>query len=243
MNRIMMIEHMNSAKIYYESELVDKDKTELQEEIRKLRRDLSRLKATIDHPEYDWENKILPEYETLCRTREHLEMAKKAYSELGGVDLETISDKYAHIFRERLPFLQKIRFTISRGFLDHSYAVYVGKNDRVKSMGGNTCQTYLPLGKRHEYLFDDIRTRDELNDYLDVIHIEEWNRHYDLRRYGWMALDGDYWEIGFFYNNGSSPYYITGSNSYPYNFEQFLWLFGLDLRNRSIISLESRTEE
>lgn len=229
---------MTSAKIYYESELVDKDKVELQVEIRKLRRDLSQLKAKIEHPAYAPENKVPSDYEMLCKTREHLEMAKKAYSELGGEDLETISDRYAKRFQGNLPFLVKIEFTISESFFNHRYTVYVGRNDRIKAMSWDRRQTFLPLGKKHNWM-DDIRSRDELNAYLKSIHIEEWNRHYDLRRFGWMALDGDMWEIGFFYNNGRSPYYITGINSYPYNFDHFLWLFGLDFRNRSIISLES----
>ena len=40
--------------------------------------------------------------------------------------------------------------------------------------------------------------------------------------------DGTQWELEFEYNNGQRPVRFNGDNSYPYNFDKFQMLFGID---------------
>ena len=44
-----------------------------------------------------------------------------------------------------------------------------------------------------------------------------------------MVLDGTQWELEFEYSNGHKPVRFDGDNSYPYNFDKFQRLFGIDV--------------
>lgn len=63
---------------------------------------------------------------------------------------------------------------------------------------------------------------------LKVFNIGEWRRPYTTKRFGYRALDGTQWELEFEYNNGHKPVRFDGDNSYPYNFDKFQRLFGID---------------
>jgi hypothetical protein len=60
------------------------------------------------------------------------------------------------------------------------------------------------------------------------MYIGEWLRHYDPKRFGCDVLDGTQWSVIFEYNNGHKPVEFSGSNDYPYNFDDFIEIFGLD---------------
>ncbi|WP_291549169.1 hypothetical protein [Clostridium sp. HMP27] len=60
------------------------------------------------------------------------------------------------------------------------------------------------------------------------LHIGEWCRRYSTKRFGYTVCDGTQWGLEFEYNNGHKPVRFHGDNSYPYNFNKFLMLFGID---------------
>jgi len=64
---------------------------------------------------------------------------------------------------------------------------------------------------------------------LKELHIGEWRRCYTTKRFGYMVLDGTQWELEFEYTNGHKPVRFDGDNSYPYNFDKFQRLFGIDV--------------
>lgn len=53
-------------------------------------------------------------------------------------------------------------------------------------------------------------------------------RRYSTQRFGYTVCDGTQWELEFEYSNGHKPVRIDGDNSYPYNFNKFQMLFGID---------------
>ncbi|HEM3619706.1 TPA: hypothetical protein U1D09_002225 [Streptococcus suis] len=64
---------------------------------------------------------------------------------------------------------------------------------------------------------------------LKDLHIGEWGRRYSTKRFGYMVLDGTQWELEFEYNNDHKLVRFDGDNSYPYNFDKFQMLFGIDV--------------
>ncbi len=60
------------------------------------------------------------------------------------------------------------------------------------------------------------------------INIGEWRRRYTTNRFGYVVCDGTQWELEFEYNNDQRPVRFNGDNSYPYNFNKFQMLFGID---------------
>ena len=71
-------------------------------------------------------------------------------------------------------------------------------------------------------------TKDTFIASLKKLHIGEWRRRYSTKRFGYMVCDGTQWELKFEYNNGHKPLRFDGDNSYPYNFDKFQILFGIE---------------
>ena len=70
--------------------------------------------------------------------------------------------------------------------------------------------------------------KEELLSGIRELHIGEWRRHYTLKRFGYMVIDGTQWEFKIEYSNGAKPECYDGDNAHPYNFSKFLELFGLE---------------
>lgn len=70
--------------------------------------------------------------------------------------------------------------------------------------------------------------KEDFLDGLRELHIGEWRSNYDPRRFGYVVLDGTQWELEIFFSNGHKTVKIYGSNPYPYNFNKFLELLGID---------------
>lgn len=71
-------------------------------------------------------------------------------------------------------------------------------------------------------------SKEEFLDGLYDLHIGEWRNKYDLRRFGCMVLDGTQWELEIYFSNGHKPVKIYGDNAYPYNFDRFQELLGIE---------------
>jgi len=84
-----------------------------------------------------------------------------------------------------------------------------------------------PLSLWDEYNEEPF-TKDTFIDALKDLYIGEWRRRYSTERFGYVVCDGTQWELEFEYNNGHRPVRFNGDNSYPYNFDKFQMLFGID---------------
>lgn len=84
-----------------------------------------------------------------------------------------------------------------------------------------------PLSLWDEYNEEPF-TKDTFIDALKDFHIGEWRRRYSTDRFGYIVCDGTQWELEFEYNNVHKPVRFNGDNSYPYNFDKFQMLFGID---------------
>ena len=72
-------------------------------------------------------------------------------------------------------------------------------------------------------------TKDAFIAALNNLHIGEWRRRYSTKRFGYMVLDGTQCELEFEYSNGHKAVKFDGDNSYPYNFDKFQMLLGIDI--------------
>ncbi len=71
-------------------------------------------------------------------------------------------------------------------------------------------------------------TKQELLEGLTSLHIGEWRKSYQPERFGYSVLDGTQWELEIHYSTGRKPAKFNGSNSYPYNFDEFTELLGIE---------------
>lgn len=206
---------------YYEEKLKGKSAAQIMTAIRSLKREMNRLKDIIEHPEYQC--MIHPSDETqLWCFRLYLARAKEALAEQGEVYKITKNEQKALDFATNIPNISKINFHIGGFFgpntdvsvdIDQAVHIYINEIESPITFPSEDYEEYTKKG-----FFDSLKD----------LHIGEWSKHYDLKKYGVYVLDGTQWELSIEYKNGRKPFKSGGDNAYPYNFNRFLELLGLD---------------
>lgn len=213
---------MISPESYYEMNLKGKTAEQIMSAIRGLKNEIGHLKNVMEHPNYGSEPIMCPSESTrLWCTREYLERAKIALAEAGGVYKPSQSELKTIEFENNLSAISKIVFTIGGyfgGYETREISLDCGdlQVNVQHSLPIEPEETAVPYGK------------DEFMDELSRLHIGEWRGSYSPERFGYVVLDGTQWELEIHYNNGAKPFKSHGTNSFPYNFNEFQELLGID---------------
>lgn len=216
---------MISPEGYYEEYLKGKTKEQIMTAIRGLKQEIGRLKNTMESPDYGQEEIVHPSEDTrLHWTREYLERAKQAYAEVGGTYTLSKSEEKAADFDSNMDFISKIIFSIG-GYFGGYRSYVIELSDGLRA--------YTKLWEDEEPLVlldedDEPFTKETFIATLADLHIGEWRRRYSTLRFGYTVCDGTQWELEFEYDNGHKTVKFDGDNSYPYNFDKFQMLFGID---------------
>lgn len=218
---------MISPESYYEENLRGKTKEQIMTAIRGLKQEMGRLKNIIEGPDEGIRTVMHPSESTqIYWTRKYLELAKQAYVDAGGNYSLSKAEEKAADFDANMDAISKITFSIG-GYFGGYCSYIVELSDELKA--------YTKLWEDEEplSLWDDDNqepcTKDTFIAALKDLHIGEWRRRYSTKRFGYMVLDGTQWELEFEYSNGHKPVRFDGDNSYPYNFDKFQMLFGIDV--------------
>lgn len=217
---------MISPEAYYEMNLKGKTAEQIMSVIRGLKQEIGRLKNVMEHPEYGSEPVMRPSEATqlLC-TRDYLDRAKLALAEAGVVYKPSQAELKALEFDNNFPFISKIIFSIG-GF-------FGGYESRTVSIDGdeiriNVEHSLIPTPSNLGEFEIEPLDKEEFMDELNRLHIGEWRRSYRPERFGYSYCDGTQWELEIHFSNGAKPFKSYGSNSYPYNFNEFQELLGID---------------
>ncbi len=206
---------------YYEEKLKGKSAAQIMTAIRSLKREISRLKNIIEHPEYQCMMHPSDETQLWC-FRLYLVRAKEALAEQGETYKPTKKEQKALDFEANIPNISKINFHIG-GFFGPNTDVFVDI-DQAVHIYINEIESPLTLPSED---YGDY-AKEEFYDSLKNLHLGEWQSNYNLTKYGYVVCDGTQWELSIEYNNGRKPFKSGGDNAYPYNFNRFLELLGLD---------------
>jgi len=217
---------MISPESYYEEYLKGKTKEQIMTAIRGLKQEIGRLKNTMESPDYGAEMIVHPSENTrLHCTREYLKRAKQAYAEAGGTYTLSKSEQKAADFDANMDAICNMTFSIGGYF--GGYRSYI-----VELTDGLKAYTKLWEDEEPLSLRDDDNeepfTKETFISALKDLHIGEWRRRYSTERFGYTVCDGTQWELEFEYSNGHKPARFNGDNSYPYNFDKFQMLFGIE---------------
>ena len=217
---------MISPEVYYEEQLKGKTKEQIISAIRGLKQEIGRLKNIMESPDYGQELIVHPSEDVrLHWTREYLEKAKQAYAEAGGIYTFSKLEEKAADFNLNMDFICKITFGIGGFFGGYrSYIVEISDNLKAYTKLWEDEESLILFDNENEEPF----TRGTFLAALADLHIGEWRRRYTTQRFGYTVCDGTQWELEFEYNNGHKPVRFEGDNSYPYNFDRFKMLFGID---------------
>lgn len=206
---------MISPETYYEENLKGKTSEEILKAIRSLKREITRLKNIAEHPEYVCEMHPSESVRISC-SHDYLERAKLALKESGVEYQPTKAELKAMEFDTNIPNISKIIFSIG-GFLCGEELVEVTITDDTAEL--KYCRSPIPV-KPEEY--DKIETIDKASflEEFKRLHIGEWSKNYNTKRFGYTVLDGTQWELEIHYSNDIKPVKIYGDNAYPYNFDR-----------------------
>lgn len=217
---------MISPESYYEMNLKGKNAEQIMSAIRGLKNEIGHLKNVMEHPDYGSELIACPSESTRLRcTREYLERAKVALLEAGGEYKPSQAELKAIEFDNNLSAIGKIVFTIGSFFGGCETRTISFENEELQV----NVQYALPVAPKETPidLLLPYNKAEFLNE-LSCLHIGEWRSKYNLRRFGYEVLDGTQWELEIHYKNGIKPFKIYGDNAYPYNFDEFKELLGID---------------
>lgn len=199
-----------SPKEFSDLNLKGKNEKQIMVEIRKLRKEIEELKIIIEDPSYkDIIHAKPDEYTRISMNRLYLQEAKKALEAIGGTYKKSRVEIKDERFNENISNISTITFTYGGYFLGRDKYVIHLKDNRI------TIQKYDFETLIEEKEIDKVEWMDEFK----ILHIGEWNSNYDCLD----ILDGIQWNLEIIYLNGKKKNFY-GSNQYPYNFHDFLYL-------------------
>ena len=215
---------MINPETYYAMNLKGKSQEEIMKKIRSLKIQIGQLKRSIENTD-DMVLEVFPSRLTRLKCdRDYLERAIRAYEEAGGEYVRSKAEQKDHDFNEALDSMSKLVFTIGGFFCGHETRTFTVSDGQVlvdveKTMISMDKEEYGPYRK------------EEFISGIKALHIGEWKRTYnDL-----LVMDGTQWELDIYYNNGRRPTKISGSNAYPYNFD--------DLKEFLEVEMEDEEDE
>lgn len=215
---------MINPETYYAMNLKGKSQEEIMKKIRSLKIQIGQLKQSIENTD-DMVLEVFPSRLTRLKCdRDYLERAIQAYEEAGGEYVRSKAEQKDHDFNEALDSMSQLMFTIGGFFCGQETRTFTVSDDQVfvdveKTMISMDKEEYGPYRK------------EEFISGIKALHIGEWKRTYnDL-----LVMDGTQWELDIYYNNGRRPTKISGSNAYPYNFD--------DLKEFLEVEMEDEEDE
>lgn len=211
---------MISPETYYEEFLQGKSQKAVLEQISLLREEISRLKKMLERGDVDPDSGITPDAMTRIKCdRDYLEMAKRALEEAGGQYKPTEEELLVQSFNMALNDM--CRFTLEIGGYFGGYTKYKYTISEEKVLFDVEHSLYLKPSNLPVY---EPFTRKEFLQGIAAFHIGEWKQEYDDLN----VLDGTQWSICIEYDGNREPVEISGSNAYPYNFEELLKFLNID---------------
>ena len=215
---------MICSETYYELYLKDKTADEILSAIRGLKSEIGRLKNIAEHPEYQCTLHPSEKVRISCH-REYLERAKQALVDMGVGYKPSKTELKVAEFDENLPYITSVALCIGGYFYGNDeYKVVLMDNDALFSCGHSD----IPSQSDEITVMDIDITKEEFLEELRRLHIGEWRKNYNTRRFGYGVCDGTQWSLEINYSNGIKTVKIYGDNAYPYNFDDLKALMGCD---------------
>ena len=203
---------------YVHIHLKGKSEEEANREIKKLRREISRLKRVIEESD-PYSDEMLeapsPGVRLSCNI-DYLDAAREYFESRGWEYKPSRAEIADKKFNDRLKDLKSIEIEYETVFLEESEIRKI-EFENEKILVERFRSYMIPINDDNsQKIFDGMNKRDLLNK-LAGIHIGEWKKNYFC-----PALDGCQWHVVFRYSDGKKCRF-EGSNSYPYNFDAFLY--------------------
>lgn len=207
---------------YYEMNLKGKDEKHLRSAIRGLKNEMGHLKNVMENPNYEEQDTIHPSEDVrISCIREYIARAIQAVEEMGAEYQLSKAELKAINFQNNLEHISKITFEIGCFFEGMTKHVVEFKGDKAILKSSKSHNVFQDKCILEEKSMD----KEEIIELLSHLYIGEWRKNYSPSRFGYYVMDGTQWSVSFEYSNGHKIMEFSGSNDYPYNFDEFLGIF------------------
>lgn len=196
-----------------------KEQRELTRAIRKELSEIDLLKEKMEHPDY----KGAGELSRIDEARKRVAKLKRELILCGGEYKPTAAERRSEKFDKNIPYISSLELCISGVFWGSEKKRLVVNEDEAFIEK----ELFLVYQPKEEYPKERV-DKTAFFDGIAALHIGEWRRKYDISRFGFLMLDGVQWSLNISYSNGTPTRKIHGDNSFPYNFERLLKLFGME---------------
>lgn len=169
--------------------------------------------------------------ESISSFRQFLSLAIAAYEKIGGVYKQSRLEQRAQKFQDNINLISEIGFMIGGYFGGFEIrTVTIGEEVDLDVLHFPYEMPIFVKEQKKEISPDDIQTLGSKESFLNSLkslHLGEWNRKYeDL-----SVLDGTQWCLTIKYSNEKRCFRVSGSNAYPYNFNEMQKILWIDLSN------------
>ena len=208
---------MISPESFIEMNIKGKTREKALKKVKKLRKEIRRLKKTVEENPYSDECQIHPSPEVQISVSRDYLLAAREYFKSQGWDYEPskkeIKDRE---FNEHLDSIKSIEIYYGGFFQGGKRWEISFDKDRIVV---DSILRHMPEFDETDLelpCFDDM-TRSDFISELRAIHMGEWKKDY----FNPDILDGTQWSVDIKYDGGEKRHY-SGSNMFPYNFNEFL---------------------
>lgn len=218
---------MICPETFYEMRLKGKTSEQIMTVIRGLKREITRLKNIVEHPNYELRSMVVHPTEKvqISMNREYLERAKQAFVEASGIYKPSATEQKALNFDNSIPYINKIEFNIGGFFGGYKTKTYTIDEDKVHVDVEHSL--ILKPSNIDDAEIEEIDKQEFLETFKEL-HVGEWRKKYDTYRFNIAVMDGTQWHLEIYFSNGHRPVKIYGDNAYPHNFDRLLDLFEID---------------
>lgn len=218
---------MISSETYYEIHLKGKNQQELLIAIQELKIEIEHLKNLLEQPNYHFTMHTKPSESTrLWYTRQYLERAKKAFTDIGGIYIPSQEELKAQAFDDSISVINKLIFTIGGFFNGYETHTFTIDGDHLYM---DVKHSYNPARMKSRMELDPIITKQEFLEELFGLHLGEWRHSYRNDQ----ICDGTQWNLEIQYSDGQEPFKVSGSNAFPFNFDELRELTNIDTKDKT----------
>ena len=209
---------MISPEAYYITSLEGKSQQEIMKQIRSLKREIKRMKKSIEEVPVSGPAIYPTPLTRISCYRDYLSRAVRAYEVAGGKYEPTKAERRSLDFNQSLDSMKKLVFSIGGFFEGRETRTFTFLDEKTVL----TIEHTMNLKPSNRPVYFPVSRKAFING-LKRIHIGEWKRDYcdpDV-------MDGTQWELTFYFSDKHRKVEISGSNAYPYNFDDLKYLLGI----------------
>ena len=211
-----------TPQMYYEDHIEGKSAVDIRNEITKLNNAIEKLKYKMEDPcaLYEYTIETSPDDDMILYfMRLYRKRAIAALNEMNEEYELSQEEKDDLAFKELMPCIKRMELRVN-GYsaLSHRVMTVTVDGDFIKI--------------DRDWAFDnremEVVETERVFALLEDLHLGEWREEYLPEIYEIVIMDGISWDLEICFSDNVPSKHIYGSNVYPYNFYEFLEIFGAE---------------